>query len=69
MSCLCFRLHVYVCDMCTHACVPRPAPHHGGLPWHGGGRPSVWEHRGIGGFLLGGEFDTARVWASVPYGR
>lgn len=58
----------YVCDMCTHVRVSRSAAHHGGFPGHGGGRPSVWEHCGISGFLLGGEFDTARVWTPVPHG-
>lgn len=49
--------------------VLRPAPDHGGLSRHGGSRPAVWEHRGVGGFLLGGESDAARLWTPLPHGR
>lgn len=49
--------------------VLRPAADHGGLSRHGGGRPAVWEHRGVGGFLLGGESDAARLWTPLPHGR
>ncbi|KAM4750037.1 transmembrane protein 178A isoform 4-T4 [Anableps anableps] len=45
------------------------AAHHGGLPGHGGGRPAVWKHRGVGGVLLGGEPDAARLRPALPHGR
>lgn len=57
-------VYVRVC-----VCVHRPAAHHGRLPGHGGGRPAVREHCGVGGLLLGGEPDAARLWAALPHGR
>lgn len=56
--------------MCVCVCGGvRPAEDHRWLPGHGGGRPAVRQHRGLGWFLLGGESDAARVRPALSHGR